>query len=118
MYFNAFFTSLLLAATFTFSTNADTIVAFSSTLCDGSVGDTVQCDSSCHQFTGRHSLMIGGVDGSNAHCVTYFVNSNCAFVEGEGGTDIFGPGVCQHVLTGGPVNSFMCSPTTVCDCEF
>ncbi|KAF8179213.1 hypothetical protein BJ912DRAFT_982913 [Pholiota molesta] len=101
-----FFASLLLAATFAFSAHADTIVAFDGSFCDGSVGDTVQ-----------HSLMIGGVDGSGTHCVTYFVNSNCAFVEGEGGTDIFGPGVCQHVLTGAAVNSFMCSPTTVCDCE-
>ncbi|KAF8187126.1 hypothetical protein BJ912DRAFT_970167 [Pholiota molesta] len=112
-----FFASLLLAATFAFSAHADTIVAFDGSFCNDSVGDTVQCDSSCHLFAGRHSLMIGSVDGSNSHCVTYFENNNCAFVEGEGGTDTFGPGVCQNVFTGGPVNSFMCSATTVCDCE-
>ncbi|KAM6496690.1 hypothetical protein JOM56_007163 [Amanita muscaria] len=111
MHFKTIFTSIALAVTFTLSANADTIVAFSSTTCDGAVGNTVQCDGSCHQFGGRHSLRISG---SSTHCVTYFEDSSCGFVEGQGGTDIFGPGVCQHVNTGGPVGSFRCASDTIC----
>ncbi|KAM6491666.1 hypothetical protein JOM56_007202 [Amanita muscaria] len=111
MHFSAIFTSLALVVTFSLSANADTIVAFSGGSCDGDVGNTVQCDGSCHQFGGRHSLRISG---GSSHCVTYFENSSCNFVEGQGGTDIFGPGGCQNVNTGGSVGSFLCAPSTTC----
>jgi nucleotidyltransferase/DNA polymerase involved in DNA repair len=58
MHFNAFFASLALAASFALLAKADTIVAFSGSSCDGDVGATVQCDGSCHQFGGRHSLRV------------------------------------------------------------
>ncbi|KAF8185722.1 hypothetical protein BJ912DRAFT_1040804 [Pholiota molesta] len=111
MHFNAFFASLALAASFALLAKADTIVAFSGSSCDGDVGATVQCDGSCHQFGGRHSLRISG---GGTHCVTYFENTSCTFEESEGGTDIVASGTCQNVNTGGPVGSFLCAPTSFC----
>jgi hypothetical protein len=73
-----------------------------------------EVETSTQPHRGSDSVTLSQIGGSGAHCVTYFENSNCAFVESEGGTDFFGPGVCQNVNTGGPVNSFMCSPTTGC----
>ena len=58
MHLNGFFTSLALAMTFAVFAKADTIVAFSGSSCDGGAGNTVQCDGSCHQFGGRHSLRV------------------------------------------------------------
>ncbi|PPQ96767.1 hypothetical protein CVT26_006256 [Gymnopilus dilepis] len=111
MKFTSPFIYLAFVLVVSLSAEADTIVAFSGSSCDGDVGSTVQCDGSCHQFSGRHSLRISG---SSTHCVTYFENTSCQFVESEGGTNIFGPGVCQNVNTGGPVDSFLCAPTSLC----
>jgi hypothetical protein len=58
MHFTAFLTSLAVAAAFTVSANADTIVAYSGSSCDGTVGSVVTCDGSCIQFDGRHSLEV------------------------------------------------------------
>ncbi|TFK40560.1 hypothetical protein BDQ12DRAFT_457622 [Crucibulum laeve] len=112
MHFNAFFASLALAVTFALSANADTIVAFSGSSCDGSAGNTVQCDGSCHQFGGRHSVRTSG---GSSHCITFFENTSCSFVEGQGGTAIPGPGACQNVNTGAGVGSFLCAPSTICE---
>ncbi|KDR70651.1 hypothetical protein GALMADRAFT_229967 [Galerina marginata CBS 339.88] len=111
MHFTSIFAPVILAVAFALSAQADTIVAFSGSQCDGAVGNTVQCDGSCHQFSGRHSLRISG---GSTHCVTYFTNNNCGFAEGQGGTNIFGPGTCQNVNTGGNVGSFLCAPSTIC----
>ena len=71
MQLNTYFTSLALTVTFSVFAKADTmatfnavfasvdtIVAFSNNDCDGAMGATVQCDGSCHQFAGRHSLKV------------------------------------------------------------
>ncbi|KAF8185684.1 hypothetical protein BJ912DRAFT_1113997 [Pholiota molesta] len=112
MHFTAFLTSLGVAATFAVSASADTIVAYSGSSCDGTVGSVVTCDGSCIQFSGRHSLEISG---GGTHCITYFENTSCTFFEGQGGTDIVGSGVCHNVNTGGDVSAFMCAPTTTCE---
>ncbi|KAF8893156.1 hypothetical protein CPB84DRAFT_1783308 [Gymnopilus junonius] len=111
MKFSALFTSIALIVAFTSSINADTIVPFSGSTCDGVAGSTVQCDGSCHLFGGRHSVKISG---SSTHCVTYFENSSCEFMEAQGGTDIVAAGAWQNVNTGGPVGSFICAPTEFC----
>ncbi|KAF8185723.1 hypothetical protein BJ912DRAFT_959316 [Pholiota molesta] len=111
MHFNTPFTSLALALTFALSANADTIVAFSTNTCSGDIGNTVQCDGSCHLFTGRHSLLI---NGGSTHCVTYFLDNTCNFADGSGGTNLIPSNSCHPVNTGGPVNSFLCAPTTSC----
>ncbi|PPQ93815.1 hypothetical protein CVT25_013524 [Psilocybe cyanescens] len=112
MLFKSFFTSLSLAATLAFSARADTIAAYNGTDCTGSVGNSVQCDGSCHDFTDRHSLKTstGGI-----HCVTYFQSPGCVGTPGQDlNTNIINSGQCQHVNTGGPVKSFKCSPTPTC----
>ncbi|PPQ92251.1 hypothetical protein CVT25_008933 [Psilocybe cyanescens] len=58
MYFSSLITSLALMACLSASARGATIVGYGSTSCDGSVGDTVQCDGSCHSFTDRHSLKV------------------------------------------------------------
>ncbi|KAF9035173.1 hypothetical protein BJ165DRAFT_1355826 [Panaeolus papilionaceus] len=105
--------SLLLAVVFAaVSTRADTIVAFSGSSCDGSAGATVQCDGSCHQFAGRHSVRVCTSGGT--HCISYFENNACNFQESLGGTSIVNGNQCSNVNTGGPVNSFICAPNTIC----
>ncbi|KAF9564507.1 hypothetical protein CPC08DRAFT_660352 [Agrocybe pediades] len=106
------YTTLVLAVGFLSLCKADTIVAFNGNSCDGAAGATVQCDGSCHQFAGRHSVRI---NGGSQHCVTFFENNSCAFQESLGGTSIVNGNSCANVNTGGPVGSFLCSPNTICE---
>ncbi|KAF5328736.1 hypothetical protein D9619_011492 [Psilocybe cf. subviscida] len=104
--------STIFALSLAVISKADTIVAFSGNSCDGDVGNTVQCDGSCHQFGGRHSVRVNG----GAHCVTFFENNSCTFQESLGGTSIVNGNSCANVNTGGPVGSFLCSSQgTICE---
>ena len=75
---------------------ADTIVAFGGSFCDGDVGNTVQCDGSCHQFGGRYSNSLQVI-------FCFFLKNN------NKGDSILTRGILFTT-----VNSFLCAPTDFC----
>ncbi|PPQ93333.1 hypothetical protein CVT25_014462 [Psilocybe cyanescens] len=103
MLFNTFFTLLAFVATFAISSvqATNTIVAYGNDDCTGSVGNTVNCDNSCHSFAGRHSIQPSG--GTN--CIQYYTGSDCSGSR----INVFSYNdMCLKVDTGGPVGSFRC----------
>lgn len=70
------FSIALLVTYSALAAKAATIVAFSGSVCDGSVGNTVQCDGSCHQFSGRHSLRVSFAVIPNVHIIWLTLKSN------------------------------------------
>ncbi|KAI0788031.1 hypothetical protein C8Q74DRAFT_1166719, partial [Fomes fomentarius] len=93
------------------------LTAFSGNACDGSVGNNVPCDGSCHSFDGRHSLVIDG--DSSTHCVTMWEVAGCP--SAPTGSDPLRihtfeiPSTqCTNINTGTPIESFNCSPNPNC----
>ncbi|KAJ7574080.1 hypothetical protein C8J56DRAFT_980593 [Mycena floridula] len=85
--------------------NAQGLIAFTGSECDGSAGGNAPCDGGCSSFSGRHSYEITG--SSNA-CVTLFVDSTCTGQSFSFGPD--SPGECINVNTGTDIESFSCVP--------
>ncbi|KAE9384749.1 hypothetical protein BT96DRAFT_841785 [Gymnopus androsaceus JB14] len=85
---------------------AQDFIAWSGTTCDGSEGNNVPCDGSCHSFANQHSFAIQDVPEVQ-FCTTFFEDANCG---GESflfeDTELDG---CIHVDTGTSIASFSCT---------
>ncbi|KAJ6454794.1 hypothetical protein C8R45DRAFT_881799 [Mycena sanguinolenta] len=83
--------------------NAQDLIAWSGTTCNGAEGLEVACDGTCFDFTGRHSYEVLGSSAT----VELFVGGGCT---GEQFT--FGPdpaGQCIDVVTGTSISTFRCT---------
>ncbi|KAJ6473773.1 hypothetical protein C8R45DRAFT_1011849 [Mycena sanguinolenta] len=83
--------------------NAQNIIAWSGSSCNGAEGLEVACDGTCFDFTGRHSYEVLGSSGT----VELFAGADCT---GEQFT--FGPdpsGECINVNTGTSISTFRCT---------
>ncbi|KAE9393494.1 hypothetical protein BT96DRAFT_829184, partial [Gymnopus androsaceus JB14] len=95
------FTALYMIA----NSAAQDFIAWSGTTCDGSEGNNVLCDGSCHSFANRHSFEIAIPDAE--FCTTFFEDANCggeSFLFEDNESD-----GCIHVDTGTSIASFSCS---------
>ncbi|KAH9477217.1 hypothetical protein JR316_0011136 [Psilocybe cubensis] len=96
--------SLILALSLSLPSQAllkgNAIAAFSGPNCDGNMGAIVNCDSSCHQFTGRQSTLTGS---PGTHCIRYFKGDGCtSYIAAT----LSGPNECRKVAVGLGAKSF------------
>ncbi|KAJ6483378.1 hypothetical protein C8R45DRAFT_1001204, partial [Mycena sanguinolenta] len=83
-----------LAVVLAVQVNAQNIIAWSGSSCNGAEGLEVACDGTCFDFTGRHSYEVLGSSGT----VELFFT--------------FGPdpsGECINVNTGTSISTFRCT---------
>ncbi|EJD44450.1 hypothetical protein AURDEDRAFT_166540 [Auricularia subglabra TFB-10046 SS5] len=81
---------------------AHAFIAWSGNSCDGAQGNTVPCDASCRDFTGRHSFNAQMGGGS---CVSMYTAPGC------NGARFNFTGIgsqCINVNTGTDIRSFQC----------
>ncbi|KAF8209960.1 hypothetical protein K438DRAFT_1571709 [Mycena galopus ATCC 62051] len=93
----------LLAVLLAIQVNAQTLIAWSGSSCNGAEGLEVPCDGTCFDFTGRHSYEVLG----SSAIVDLFVGSNCGGQQFTFGPDP--PGECINVNTGTSISTFRCT---------